>query len=145
MPPFHGVELAARAQNNSQTQAIFRAFQPDDHSSFTSWSVIVSIQSDTTTSTVWIEISTLICSYSLLEIYLTFFKGAPLRLFLLFIKSFSIVKYNKSKCNCCARCARVHMVKLILRIARDLDSVALANGANDRLTYELFGHHGHSF
>ena len=154
-----------RAQNNSRPSAIFRAFQPDGRSSYflVRRSVQASLQSYTTTSMVWIEISTLI--YSLLQFYLTFYikeranKLLCSRSCCLF--DFSVAKHNKSKCNCCARCPRVTVVKLIDLVCGFIvqptstctpscrDSwtqwYVLANGANDRPTWELIGHHCHPF
>ena len=116
--------LNYRAQNSSRPSAIFRAFQPDAAAQATSWSVTVSRQNFPKLYNYQYGLDRNIYShlYSLLEFYLTFYikKWANKLLcsYSCYSFDFSVAKrdtciYDKSKCNCCARCPRVSVVKLI--------------------------------
>ena len=152
-----------RAQNNSRPSAIFRAFQPDGRSSY--FLVGHSVQAKVSKAIqryyqYGLDRNIYSHLYNLLEFYLTFYIKKRANE-LLCIRScclfnFSVAKHNESKCNCCARCPRVPVVKLIDLVCGFLvqptstrDSWTqwhvLANGANDRPTWELIGHHGHPF
>ena len=85
----------------------------------TSWSVIVSRQKFPKLYNYQNGLDRNIYShlYNLLEFYLTFYIKKRANE-LLCIRScclfnFSVAKHNESKCNCCARCPRVPVVKLI--------------------------------